>query len=70
MPVHWAQLIAVMPSHRIAATALVRRPDAWEADDPRAGEADLIIAEHRNGPTTTVAVAHQLHYSRFADLAG
>jgi replicative DNA helicase len=49
---------------------LVRRPDAWEADDPRAGEADLIIAEHRNGPTTTVAVAHQLHYSRFADLAG
>ena len=75
MPVHWAQLIAAMPSHRIAshriaATALVRRPDAWEADDPRAGEADLIIAEHRNGPTTTVAVAHQLHYSRFADLAG
>jgi len=48
---------------------LVHRPDAWEADDPRAGEADLIIAKHRNGPTTTVAVAHQLHYSRFADLA-
>ena len=49
---------------------LVHRPDAWEADDPRAGEADLIIAKHRNGPTATVAVAHQLHYSRFADLAG
>jgi len=49
---------------------LVHRPDAWEADDPRAGEADLIIAKHRNGPTTTIAVAHQLHYSRFADLAG
>ncbi|HEY5115139.1 MAG TPA: replicative DNA helicase [Nakamurella sp.] len=49
---------------------LVHRPDAWEADDPRAGEADLIVAKHRNGPTTTVAVAHQLHYSRFADLAG
>ncbi|GAA2016287.1 replicative DNA helicase [Nakamurella flavida] len=48
---------------------LVHRPDAWEADDPRAGEADLIVAKHRNGPTTTVAVAHQLHYSRFADLA-
>ena len=30
---------------------LVHRPDAWEADDPRAGEADLIIAKHRNGPT-------------------
>jgi len=37
---------------------LVHRPDAWEADDPRAGEADLIIAKHGNGPTT-VAVAHQ-----------
>ena len=49
---------------------LVHRPDAFEADDPRAGEADLIIAKHRNGPTATVAVAHQLHYSRFADLAG
>jgi replicative DNA helicase len=49
---------------------LVHRPDAWEADDPRAGEADLIVAKHRNGPTATVTVAHQLHYSRFKDLAG
>ncbi|MGS0688711.1 replicative DNA helicase [Nakamurella sp. GG22] len=48
---------------------LVHRPDAWEADDPRAGEADLIVAKHRNGPTATIAVAHQLHLSRFADLA-
>ena len=48
---------------------LVHRPDAWEADDPRAGEADLIVAKHRNGPTSTVTVAHQLHYSRFKDLA-
>ncbi|CRK60662.1 Replicative DNA helicase [Alloactinosynnema sp. L-07] len=48
---------------------LVNRPDAWERDDPRAGEADLIIAKHRAGPTATVVVAHQLHYSRFADLA-
>ena len=48
---------------------LVHRPDAWEADDPRAGEADLIIAKHRNGPTANIAVAHQLHYSRFTDLA-
>ena len=48
---------------------LVHRPDAWEADDPRAGEADLIVAKHRNGPTTTITVAHQLHYSRFTDLA-
>ena len=48
---------------------LLHRPDAFERDDPRAGEADLILAKHRNGPTSTVTVAHQLHYSRFADLA-
>ncbi|MQA15979.1 MAG: replicative DNA helicase [Pseudonocardiaceae bacterium] len=48
---------------------LIHRPDAWERDDPRAGEADLILAKHRNGPTTTVTVAHQLHYSRFYDMA-
>jgi replicative DNA helicase len=48
---------------------LIHRPDAWERDDPRAGEADLILAKHRAGPTATVVVAHQLHYSRFADLA-
>ncbi|HVV19306.1 MAG TPA: DnaB-like helicase C-terminal domain-containing protein [Pseudonocardiaceae bacterium] len=48
---------------------LLNRPDAWERDDPRAGEADLIIAKHRAGPTSTITVAHQLHYSRFSDLA-
>jgi replicative DNA helicase len=48
---------------------LIHRPDAWERDDPRAGEADLILAKHRAGPTSTITVAHQLHYSRFSDLA-
>ncbi|GAA1983173.1 replicative DNA helicase [Amycolatopsis minnesotensis] len=48
---------------------LINRPDAWERDDPRAGEADLILAKHRAGPQSTIVVAHQLHYSRFADLA-
>jgi replicative DNA helicase len=48
---------------------LIHRPDAWERDDPRAGEADLILAKHRNGPTKTVTVAHQLHLSRFANMA-
>lgn len=48
---------------------LLHRPDAFERDDPRAGEADLILAKHRNGPTATITVAHQLHYSRFYDMA-
>lgn len=48
---------------------LLHRPDAFERDDPRMGEADLILAKHRAGPQTTVTVAHQLHYSRFVDMA-
>ena len=32
-------------------------------------EADLIVAKHRNGPTDTITVAFQGHYSRFADMA-
>ncbi|WP_243790532.1 replicative DNA helicase [Saccharopolyspora gloriosae] len=48
---------------------LIHRPDAFERDDPRMGEADLILAKHRAGPTSTITVAHQLHYSRFVDMA-
>jgi replicative DNA helicase len=48
---------------------LLHRPDAFERDDPRAGEADLILGKHRNGPTKTITVAHQLHLSRFANMA-
>ncbi|GAA4890591.1 replicative DNA helicase [Saccharopolyspora cebuensis] len=48
---------------------LIHRPDAFERDDPRMGEADLILAKSRSGPTGTVTVAHQLHYSRFVDMA-
>ena len=48
---------------------LLHRPDAFERADPRAGEADLILAKHRNGPTSIITVAHQLHYSRFTNLA-
>ena len=48
---------------------LVHREDAYEKDSPRAGEADLIVAKHRAGPTGTITVAAQLHYSRFVDMA-
>ena len=48
---------------------LIHRPDAFERDDPRMGEADLMVAKHRAGPTATITVAHQLHYSRFVDMA-
>ncbi|MCE5291645.1 MAG: replicative DNA helicase [Nocardiaceae bacterium] len=48
---------------------LLHRPDATERDDPRAGEADIILGKHRAGPTATITVAHQLHLSRFVDMA-
>lgn len=40
-----------------------------DADSPRAGEADLILAKNRNGQTSTVPVAFQGHRSRFMNLA-
>ena len=48
---------------------LIHRPDAHDKQTERAGEADLILAKHRAGPTATIPVAHQLHYGRFSDLA-
>ncbi|WP_069164543.1 replicative DNA helicase [Nocardia altamirensis] len=48
---------------------LLHRPDAYDRDDPRGGEADLILGKHRNGPTGTITLAHQLHLSRFVDRA-
>ena len=48
---------------------LINRPDAYDRDSPRAGEADLILAKHRNGPTRTCTVASTLHMASFRDLA-
>ncbi|CAK7288645.1 Replicative DNA helicase [Streptomyces misionensis JCM 4497] len=48
---------------------LLHREDAYEKESPRAGEADLIVAKHRNGPTATITAAFQGHYSRFVDMA-
>ena len=39
-----------------------------EGVDPP-GEADLIVAKHRNGATRDITVAFQGHYSRFVDMA-
>ena len=48
---------------------LLHREDAYEKESQRAGEADLIVAKHRNGPTDTIVVSFQGHYSRFKDMA-
>jgi len=47
---------------------LLHREDANEKESLRAGEADLIVAKHRDGPKDVIAVAFQGHYSRFVDM--
>jgi replicative DNA helicase len=47
---------------------LIHRPDAFDPDDPRRGEVDLIVAKHRNGRTDTITVTNQLHLSRFHNM--
>jgi replicative DNA helicase len=47
---------------------LLHRESAYEKDSARQGEADLIIAKHRNGPTDTITVGFHGHFSRFVDL--
>lgn len=48
---------------------LLHREDVYEKESARAGEADIIVGKHRNGPTATITVAFQGHYSRFVDMA-
>lgn len=48
---------------------LLHRDDVYERESTRPGEADLIVAKHRNGPTRDITVAFQGHYSRFVDMA-
>jgi HKD family nuclease len=56
-------------AHAADVVILLHREDAYERESPRAGEADFLVAKHRQGPTATVTVAFQGHYSRFVDMA-
>lgn len=55
--------------HDADVIVLLHRPDLADPESPRAGEMDLIVAKQRNGPTSTVTVIHQMHYSRLVDAA-
>lgn len=48
---------------------LLHREDVYERESTRPGEADLIVAKHRNGPIADLVLAFQGHYSRFVDMA-
>lgn len=48
---------------------LVHRPEVYEDDSTRAGEADLIVGKHRNGPVGVATVAARLTVAKFVDMA-
>ena len=48
---------------------LLHREDMYNPDTDRVGEADMMIAKHRGGPTRTIPVAFSGKYSRFANMA-
>ena len=48
---------------------LIHREDIYDKSPTKQGEADLIVAKHRNGPTANIPAVFQGHYSRFADMA-
>ncbi len=47
----------------------IYRDELYDKETERKGEADLILAKHRNGPTDTVVVTFQGQYSRFFPMA-
>lgn len=47
---------------------LLHREDYYDKESERAGEADFIVAKHRNGPTDTIGVTFQGHFTRFRDM--
>ncbi|MFJ7280304.1 replicative DNA helicase [Kitasatospora sp. NPDC098663] len=50
------------------AILLLHREDYYDKETPRAGETDIIVGKHRNGPTATCTVSHQFHFSRLVDM--
>ena len=47
----------------------VYRDEMYNQDSPAKGEAEIIVAKHRNGPTGIDRLAFQGQYTKFADLA-
>jgi replicative DNA helicase len=47
----------------------IYRDDVYDQESAARGEAELIVAKHRNGPLSTVKLSFMGHHSRFASLA-
>ena len=50
--------------------SFIYRDEYYNDETERPGEADLVIAKHRNGPIGTVPLAFQAQFPRFLNLAG
>ena len=48
---------------------LLYRDEVYNRDTEARGEAELIVAKHRNGPTGTVRLAFMNQYTKFASIA-
>jgi replicative DNA helicase len=48
----------------------IYRDDYYDEDSERPGEADLLIAKHRNGATGKVTLTFQKEYPKFMNYAG
>jgi replicative DNA helicase len=48
---------------------MIYRDEYYHDDSERPGEADVIVAKHRNGPVGAVSLAFMTRYPKFADLA-
>ncbi len=49
--------------------AFIYRDDVYDPESPNKGEAEIIVAKHRNGPLRTVRLTFIGHHSRFANMA-
>jgi replicative DNA helicase len=50
--------------------SFIYRDEYYNDETERPGEADLVIAKHRNGPIGTIPLAFQAQFPRFLNLAG
>jgi replicative DNA helicase len=48
----------------------IYREEYYEKDSERPGEADIIVAKHRNGPVGDIVLTFQREYPRFLNYAG
>jgi replicative DNA helicase len=48
----------------------IYREEYYDKDSERPGEADIIIAKHRNGPVGDIVLTFQKEYPKFMNYAG